>query len=354
MKKLSLTAFLVLLIFTLFSQPFQLTDKIPFNPATSKGTLKNGLTYYVKSNSTPKNRAEMMLVVSAGSVLEDPDQLGIAHFCEHMSFNGTKNFPKNELVKYFESIGMEFGPEINAYTSFDETVYMIKVPLDKEEYIQKGLQVLFDWASQETDSDEEINKERGVIHEEWRGGQGAQKRMMNQWLPMFLKDSKYADRLPIGKMEIVDKCNPEVVRRFRSDWYRPDLQAIIVVGDFDQKKMVKMVSVGSPQTITNITYTRADFCQKSPVNFVTSVNNKIDQLIWDFGDSTGLVTQALKHATTDTISQISHTYLKPGLQSIKVKAFSNGCESLADYTLGGIQINEPTASALAYGIDKEQ
>ncbi|HEY3389603.1 MAG TPA: insulinase family protein, partial [Prolixibacteraceae bacterium] len=134
-----------------------------------------------------------------------------------------------------------FGPEINAYTSFDETVYMVKVPLDKEEYTQKGLQVLYDWASQVTDADDEINKERGVIHEEWRGGQGAQQRMMNQWLPVFLQKSKYAERLPIGKMEIVDNCKPEVLRRFRNDWYRPDLQAIIVVGDFDQPKMVKMI-----------------------------------------------------------------------------------------------------------------
>ena len=241
MKRLTLSSLLIFAIVQLFAQPFRLSDPIPFNPATSKGMLKNGLTYYVKSNSTPKNRAEMMLVVSAGSVLEDSDQLGIAHFCEHMSFNGTQSFPKNELVKYFESIGMEFGPEINAYTSFDETVYMVKVPLDKEEYIQKGLQVLFDWASQVTDADDEINKERGVIHEEWRGGQGAQKRMMNQWLPVFLKNSKYAERLPIGEMEIIDKCKPEVLRRFRKDWYRPDLQAVIVVGDFDQSKMVKMI-----------------------------------------------------------------------------------------------------------------
>ena len=241
MKKLFLATILILGTCQLFAQPFRLSDPIPFNPAAGKGVLKNGLTYYVKSNSTPKNRAEMMLVVSAGSVLEDADQLGLAHFCEHMSFNGTKSFPKNDLVKYFESIGMEFGPEINAYTNFDETVYMVKVPLDKEEYIQKGLQVLYDWASQVTDSDEEINKERGVIHEEWRGGQGAQKRMMNQWLPVFLKNSKYAERLPIGEMEVVDKCKPEVIRRFRHDWYRPDLQAVIVVGDFDQKRMVKMI-----------------------------------------------------------------------------------------------------------------
>jgi zinc protease len=241
MRKQLLTLLLIFAILQLFAQPFRLSDQIPFNPATSKGVLKNGLTYYVKSNSTPKNRAEMMLVVSAGSVLEDADQRGIAHFCEHMSFNGTKNFPKNELVKYFESIGMEFGPEINASTGFDETLYMLKVPLDKEEYVQKGLQVLYDWASQVTDADEEINKERGVIHEEWRGGQGAQQRMMNQWLPVFLKNSKYAQRLPIGEMEIIDKCKPEVLRRFRKDWYRPDLQAVIVVGDFDQQKMVRMI-----------------------------------------------------------------------------------------------------------------
>lgn len=241
MRKIFLTQLLILAIIHLFAQPFRLSDKIPFNPAASKGVLKNGLTYYVKSNSTPKNRAEMMLVVSAGSVQEDADQRGIAHFCEHMSFNGTKNFPKNELVKYFESIGMEFGPEINAYTSFDETVYMVKVPLDKQEYVQKGLQVLYDWASQVNDSTDAINKERGVIHEEWRGDQGAQKRMENQWWPVFLKNSKYAERLPIGELEVIDKCKPEVLRRFRNDWYRPDLQAIIVVGDFDQLKMVKMI-----------------------------------------------------------------------------------------------------------------
>ncbi len=239
--KLTLLSIFILSALQLFAQPFDLNSKIPFDSTVSKGVLANGLTYYVKSNSTPKNRAELMMVVSAGSVEEDNDQQGLAHFCEHMSFNGTKNFPKNDLVKYFESIGMEFGPEINAYTGFDQTVYMLKVPLDKSEYTQKGLQVLYDWACQVTDSDDEINKERGVIHEEWRSGRGANERMMNQWLPVFLHDSKYAERLPIGKMSIVDNCNPDVLRRFRHDWYRPDLEAIIVVGDFDQNKMVNMI-----------------------------------------------------------------------------------------------------------------
>jgi zinc protease len=241
LRIMGILQFLLFFSFQLFSQPFDLKEKIPFDPSTTKGILPNGMTYYVKSNSTPKNRAEMMLVVSAGSVLEDDDQQGLAHFCEHMSFNGTKNFPKDQLVKYFESIGMEFGPEINAYTSFDETVYMLRVPLDKEEYIQKGLQVLYDWSCQVTDSDDEINKERGVIHEEWRSGRGAQERMMNQWLPVFLYNSKYAKRVPIGKMSVVDNFQPPVLRRFRHDWYRPDLQAIIVVGDFDQKKMVELI-----------------------------------------------------------------------------------------------------------------
>ena len=220
---------------------FDLQSTLPVDPKVSKGVLENEMTYYVRSNETPKNRAELMLVVKAGSVDEDDDQQGLAHFCEHMSFNGTKNFPKHELINYFESIGMEFGPEINAYTGFDETVYMLKVPLDSAEYLDKGLQVLYDWACQVTDSDEEINKERGVIHEEWRLGRGADNRMMQEWLPVFLKGSKYAERLPIGKIDIVDNCPTSAIRRYRNDWYRPDLQAVIVVGDFDRDEMVQRI-----------------------------------------------------------------------------------------------------------------
>ncbi len=225
-----------------FAQPqFKLTDPIPTDPKITKGVLANGMTYYVRANSTPKNRADLFLVVRTGSIDEDDNQLGLAHFAEHLAFNGTKNFPKHDLINYLESIGMEFGPEINAYTSFDETVYMIKVPLDSAQFMDKGLQVLFDWASQVTDSDDEIEKERGVIHEEWRGGRDADERMMQKWLPVFLHKSKYADRLPIGKMEVIDNFEPDLLRKFRKDWYRPDLQAVVVVGDFDQQAMVKQV-----------------------------------------------------------------------------------------------------------------
>lgn len=241
MRNLLIPVFLFMSLCTFSQQAINLNDTIPVDPKVSKGVLENGLTYYVRANSEPQNRAELMLVVKAGSVDEDDDQKGLAHFAEHMAFNGTKNFPKNELINYFESIGMQFGPEINAYTSFDETVYMLKVPLDSAIYMEKGLQVLFDWASQVTDADEEIEKERGVIREEWRGGRNASFRMMQQYLPVLLHNSRYADRLPIGEIDIIENAPPETLRRFRNDWYRPDLQAIIVVGDFNQEAMVQMV-----------------------------------------------------------------------------------------------------------------
>lgn len=218
-----------------------LTQKIPVDEEVSIGVLDNGMTYYVRANEKPENRAELFLVLKAGSIDEEDNQQGLAHFLEHMAFNGTANFPKNELVKYFESIGMEFGPEINAYTSFDETVYMLKVPLDSAKYMDKGLQVLFDWSSQINNETEAIDKERGVIVEEWRRGLGANDRMSKITFPVIMKDSKYAKRLPIGKIDIIENFDPEVLRKFYTDWYRPDLQAVIVVGDFDQKAMVEQV-----------------------------------------------------------------------------------------------------------------
>lgn len=241
MKRTIFIFFLLLASFSYAQQKYNMNTPLSLDPELSKGVFENGLTYYVKANNYPPNRAELMLVVKAGSVDEDEDQQGLAHFAEHMAFNGTKNFPKNELINYFESIGMEFGPEINAYTSFDETVYMLKVPLDSALYLDKGLQVIYDWACQITDSDEEIEKERGVIREEWRGGRDANFRMQQKWLPVLLHDSKYAERLPIGEIDIIENTPPSAIRRFRNDWYRPGLEAVIVVGDFDQEEMVSRV-----------------------------------------------------------------------------------------------------------------
>lgn len=225
---------------------FKLSDKLPLYEKVIHGKLDNGLSYFVMENPEPQNRAYLRLVVNVGSAFEDEDQRGLAHFCEHMAFNGTKNYPKKELIEYLESLGMRFGADLNAYTSFDETAYMIEVPLDSAGFLDKGLLVLYDWASNVSYETEEIDNERGVIHEEWRLGKGANDRLRKQTLPVILYNSLYAERLPIGDTAIFDRCPPENLRRFYKDWYRPDLEAIIVVGDFDadlvSKKVIELFS----------------------------------------------------------------------------------------------------------------
>ena len=208
-------------------------DPIPADPDVIRGTLENGLSYIIRENGRPENRALLRLVVNAGSILEDEDQLGLAHFVEHMAFNGTANFEKQEIVDYLESIGMQFGPHINAYTGFDETVYMLQVPMDDPEVLDKGFQILSDWARGVTFDSEEVDKERGVVIEEWRGGRGADARMQDKQFPVMFEGSRYADRLPIGKPEVLESAPPEVLRRFYDEWYRPNLMGVVAVGDFD-------------------------------------------------------------------------------------------------------------------------
>ncbi len=206
---------------------------IPNNPNVVTGTLSNGLKYYIQNNGKPANKVELRLIVNAGSILEDDDQQGLAHFMEHMCFNGTKNFEKNELVDYLQGIGVKFGAHLNAYTGFDETVYILPIPSDDPEILEKGFQILADWAFHALLTDEEINKERGVVLEEYRTRLGANERMMKNYLPKLLYNSKYSERLPIGKKEIIENFKPDVLRRFYKDWYRPDLMAVIAVGDID-------------------------------------------------------------------------------------------------------------------------
>ena len=197
------------------------------------GKLENGLTYYIKNNGKPEDKVELRLVVNAGSILEDDDQQGLAHFMEHMNFNGTKNFEKNELVDYLQSIGVKFGAHLNAYTSFDETVYILPIPSDDPEKLEKGFQVIEDWAHNALLTGEQIDGERGVVLEEYRLGQGANERMMQEYLPKMLYGSKYADRLPIGKKEVLENFEYESLKRYYQDWYRPDLMAVVAVGDID-------------------------------------------------------------------------------------------------------------------------
>ncbi len=210
---------------------------IPTDPSVRMGQLDNGLKYYIKKNAKPENRAELRLALNAGSILEDDDQQGLAHFVEHMAFNGSTNFEKNELVDYLESVGTKFGPDLNAYTSFDETVYMLQVRTDDEEKLMTGLTVIEDWAGGISFDHEEIDKERGVVESEWRTRLSPDQRMQNKYFPLMYHNSHYAKRLPIGKPEIINNASYETVKRFYNDWYRPNLMAVVIVGDIDMDQM---------------------------------------------------------------------------------------------------------------------
>jgi zinc protease len=238
MKNSKLFFILILLGFVFMSLSAQETDlskPIPVDPNIKTGKLDNGITFYIKQNKKPEQRVELRLAVNAGSICESDAQLGLAHFCEHMCFNGTKNFPSNKMISMLEEMGVKFGAELNAYTSFDETIYMLKVPTDKMEWINRGFQVLEDWAHQVSMEDIEIEKERGVIVEEWRLGLGANDRMRQKYFPVIFKNSKYADRLPIGKVEVIKTFPYDTLRSFYKTWYRPDLMAVVVVGDLEPK-----------------------------------------------------------------------------------------------------------------------
>ncbi|WP_306353770.1 M16 family metallopeptidase [Flavobacterium sp. '19STA2R22 D10 B1'] len=242
MKQLNVLLFLLMTVpGFIFAQEFKSDSPIPFDATVKKGKLKNGLTYYIKKNSKPENKVDLRLVVNAGSILEDDDQRGLAHFMEHMCFNGTKRFPKNQLVDYLQSIGVKFGQHLNAYTSFDETAYFLPIPSDDPEKLEKGFQIIEDWAFNTVLTPEEIDKERGVVLEEYRLGLGADKRMLGKYISKMLYKSHYADRLPIGKKEILEKFKHEALIRFYKDWYRPNLMSVIVVGDIDPVAMEKKI-----------------------------------------------------------------------------------------------------------------
>lgn len=218
-----------------------LSQPIPLDPSVHTGKLANGFTYYIRHNEEPAKRVQFYLVCNVGSVLEDDDQQGLAHFMEHMNFNGTRHFPKNELVDYLQKAGVQFGADLNAHTGFDETVYQLPLPTEDTSLVNNGLQIMRDWAQEATLDPVELDKERGVVLEEERLGKGAKDRMSRQYLPMMVNDSKYAYRLPIGKDSILLHFTPAVIRRFHHDWYRPDLQALIVVGDIDVAAIEKEV-----------------------------------------------------------------------------------------------------------------
>ena len=356
MRKLFLFGFNLILLFGYFSKPVRAqtinagklirplrdfskkelplnlnsnTKLIPIDSAVKIGRLKNGLIYYIRKNQEPRNRAELRLVVNAGSVLENDNQLGLAHFTEHMAFNGTRHFQKNDLISFLEKSGVKFGADLNAHTNFDETVYQLSLPTDSSRLkgdsstlFEKGFLILEDWAHALSFNDQEIDKERGVVIEEWRLGRGANARFRDQYFPVIFKGSRYASRLPIGNKPSLDSFSHAALKQFYSDWYRPDLQAIIVVGDVDIHKTEALIklhfsSLKNPATerirtdftIPSNTETRISILtdKEQPytiVQWVNKIPKAPDKTLSDYQD--GIRRELYNLMVKDRIAEILH------------------------------------------------
>ncbi|MDO5761754.1 MAG: pitrilysin family protein, partial [Bacteroidales bacterium] len=234
MKKILSTILLIAIAAVNMAAQNMADQIVPMDEAVRKGTLPNGLTYYIRHNEWPEKRAFFYIAQKVGSIQEDDDQRGLAHFLEHMCFNGTKNFPGDKLKTYLEGIGVRFGENLNAYTSFDETVYNIdNVNVEIAGAVDTCLLILHDWAGNLLLEGKEIDKERGVINEEWRMRSNAIMRMYEKALPTIYPDSKYGYRMPIGTMDVVMNFPHETLRNYYHKWYRPDLQGIVIVGDIN-------------------------------------------------------------------------------------------------------------------------
>ncbi|MBP1675688.1 MAG: peptidase domain protein [Bacteroidetes bacterium] len=239
MKNLLQKIFVPLILLSIFvSTSAQQAPPVPIDPKVRYGKLDNGLTYYIRANKLPKERAEFYIAQNVGAILENDDQNGLAHFLEHMCFNGTKNFPGKGIINYFEKIGVKFGANINAYTSLDETVYNLSdVPTYRESIVDSALLVLHDWSGFVSLLDEEIDSERGVIREEWRTGAGADRRMWKESNKLKYPGSQYAKRDIIGDTAVINNFSYKTLRDYYHKWYRPDQQAILIVGDIDVDKV---------------------------------------------------------------------------------------------------------------------
>ena len=225
----------------IFAQPMQLPP-LPVDKNVRMGKLENGLTYYIRHNALPEKRVDFYIAQKVGSILEEPQQRGLAHFLEHMAFNGTKNFPGNEkglgIVPWCETKGIKFGANLNAYTSTDETVYNISnAPADKVNVVDSCLLILHDWSNAILLTDTEIDKERGVIREEWRSSNSGMQRLITNALPLLYPGSKYADCMPIGNIDVINNFPYKAIRDYYAKWYRTDLQGIIIVGDINVDEM---------------------------------------------------------------------------------------------------------------------
>ncbi len=323
-----------------------LSKELVQDDSWTMGSLENGMQYYIKKNAKPENRAELRLVVKAGSVDEDEDQRGLAHFVEHMAFNGTENFAKNELVEYLESVGSQFGPDLNAYTSFDETVYMLQVRTDSSDHLNKGMLILQDWAGGLSFDPDEIDKERGVVLSEWRTGLSAEQRMQQEYFPLIFHGSKYAERLPIGKTDIIENAPYDALIDYYKDWYRPDLMALVVVGDVDidhieleiKKRFSQLENPENPRPkethsigeheetfVKVLTDKEAQF---SRVNLIYKHKQKDMKTVSDYREV--MVQQLYNQMLNARLSELSKSAVPPFL--FAYSGYSNSVADLANYS----------------------
>jgi len=330
------------LIFSCSIAQIKLTDAIPVSTDIKKGKLANGLTYYIRKNTKPEKKVELRLVIKAGSILESDEQQGLAHFTEHMAFNGSKHFKKNELVSFLQSIGVEFGADLNAYTGFDETVYILPIPTDKPENLEQGFLALEDWASTVTFDASDIDKERGIVLEESRSGKGANDRMNKVIFPKLFEGSLYANRLPIGKEPILKSFKPELIKKFYADWYRPDLMAVIVAGDIEPAEGEALVKkhfehLSNPKQERVREYASVPTRQKSEGVVVTDkeATNHILQIYYSYKPQKPEATMG--DYRTSIVKSLFNSMLNLRLQELTQRAdppYLYGASSLSGFVKG--------------------
>lgn len=304
MKRLSILVFTLFIALNITSQTLNLDETLPIDQTIKKGVLPNGMTYYIKSTDVVKDAASYYIIQNVGSILENEDQRGLAHFLEHMAFNGTQNFPGKGVLNTLQKHGAVFGKDINAYTSFDETVYNMNNIPTKDGLVDTCLTILHDWSNYLLLTDKEIDAERGVIKEEWRARQSGQMRLFNKSLPTTYNNSKYASRLPIGLMSVVENFDYKALRDFYHDWYRTDLQAIAVIGDFDVDEIENKI-IEKFSSIPAIENPRERFIVNIPENTEMLYNLGIDPEVTSSNITFGM--RHYKSLDTETVKDLKRT-----------------------------------------------
>jgi len=307
MKRLSILVFTFFIALNVTSQTLNLDQTLPIDQSIKKGVLPNGMTYYIKSTDVVKDAASYYIIQNVGSVLENDDQQGLAHFLEHMAFNGTESFPGKGILNTLQKHGAVFGKDINAYTSFDETVYNLNNIPTKDGLVDTCLTILKDWSNYLLLTDEEIDAERGVIKEEWRTRQNGQMRLFQTSLPITFNHSKYADRLPIGLMSVVEGFEYKALRDFYHDWYRTDLQAIAIIGDVDVAEIEQKIIAG---------FSKIPAVENPKERFIVDIPDN-DTLLYSLGKdpevSTASISFGIRHKKsleTETVAHLKSSLLE--------------------------------------------